>query len=697
MKLLTGIISFLFSFTSLQAQTTLQHKVTDAFVITRMTDKFHLQPKPIDATFSAAVFNGLLKTLDEERIFFTKEDIATLSGYQYKLHEEVLGRKTDFLQLLASVYELRLKSADTMIDRICRTPFDFTVNEKLTVAEDTSYALHHSALATKLRKLLKASVLDALTEDAADQKVMDAVAMKKRTDSLEVIFRKKVAAALKRSIQKDLETPGGIAQLVGESYCETIAAYHDPHTNYLSLTNKENLESELGEKSMMFGFTLDEDAGGQVIISRLKPGSPAYQSGQLNESDHILAIQWQGKSAIDVRDADLSEVAEIVSGSNHDKAIFTVQKADGSKREVELTKAKLEDDSDEGRVKSFVLKGKRTIGYISLPAFYRDWDNQASNVNGCANDVAKEILKLKKENIEGLVLDLRFNGGGAVDEAVELAGIFIDVGPVAMEKDRNAKVYTLKDVNRGTMYDGPLFIMVNGFSASASELVAGTLQDYNRAVIVGSTTYGKATSQVIFPMDTTVRLDKDFSNVNTSSYIKITLDKLYRITGKTAQFAGVTPDVLLPDPNDADPQRESTEPFALPATGIEANKFFKPMAPLAKQGLQEYARSIMDTTAFFKAMATYINQKKNDLVQKDIPLHWKEALQQKQQARATESPSYNMSRSFVFTVGNHQYEQQRLATNALQQEINETWRNFLQKDPYLQVTYLLMERFISKP
>ena len=189
--------------------------------------------------------------------------------------------------------------------------------------------------------------------------------------------------------------------------------------------------------------------------------------------------------------------------SNHDKATFKIKKPDGAERTVILLKEKMEEDDEHNKVKSFLLKGSKTIGFISLPSFYQDWENENSGVNGCANDVAKEILKLKKENIEGLIIDLSYNGGGSMEEAVELSGIFIDFGPVGMQKGRDSKIYTLKDVNRGTIYDGPLMLMVNGYTASASEMVAGTLQDYHRAVIVGTPTYGKATAQVVLPMDTT--------------------------------------------------------------------------------------------------------------------------------------------------------------------------------------------------
>lgn len=696
MRIILCIAFALSSIANLTAQPPLQQAATDAYLITRMADKFHLQPKPIDQAFSVSVFDRILNTLDAERIFFTQEDIARLSFYRTSIDREVLGQKTAFLKLLSEMYEKRLRQADTMVENICRGPFDFTVAEKLTVSEDSSFAANTSAARVKLKKLFKQSVLEALVDDVMENKQSSPPLQKKRTDSLEVVFRKKVQSSFKRSIKRELETPGGIARAVGESYCEVIATYYDPHTSYFSLTAKENFDSELGEKSMMFGFSLDENDAGNVIITRLKPGSPAYQSGQLNEGDRILSIQWEGKSAIDVSDAGLSEVSQIISASNHEKATFIVEKVDGTRRQVQLMKTKMEDESDAERVKSFILAGPKKVGYISLPGFYEDWENEGdANVNGCANDVAREILKLKKENIDALVLDLRYNGGGSVREAVELAGIFIDAGPVAMEKDRNAKVYTLKDGNRGTMYDGPLFIMVNGFSASASELLAGTLQDYNRAVIIGSTTYGKATSQAVLPMDTTITLDKDFSNRRSSSYIKLTLDKLYRVTGKTAQFAGVTPDVLIPDIGEAYPQRESTELFAIPATGIEGNRFFKPLPPLNLTGLQQAANQFADTAGYFRSLRRYVAEKQRASIKKDISLQWKDALQAKQSAAESETPSFQDNKARVFAVQNHSFEQQRLLGNAAQKEINDNWRSFLEKDPYLQTTFNVIIQFIK--
>jgi carboxyl-terminal processing protease len=695
MRVLVTLAAAMLLTTLAGAQSAFIKAATDAFVITRMAEKFHLQPKPLDDAFSSSTFDRLLQKIDAEKIFFTLEDIQQLVPYRLKIDDELLSRQTNYLQLLSGIYEKRLKQTDTLLDQLSRSVFEFNTVEKFTVAEQTNYAANTTALKIKLRKLLKAGVLDIILGRVKNEKVSDPVKQKKIIDSLESIYRKKILSTYRRYIKKELESPGGTQQTVGEEYCEVIATYYDPHTNYFSLTTKENFDSELGQKSMLFGFSLDEDESGDVVIRRLKPGSPAYQCGQLNEGDKIISVQWEGKSSIDVSDASLQEVSSILSASNHDKAAITVQKADGIKRAVELVKVQMEDDADAGKVKSFLLKGAKTIGYISLPAFYSDWENEENNVNGCANDVAREIIKLKKENVDGLVLDLRYNGGGSVREAVELAGIFIDAGPVAMEKDRGSKVFTLKDANRGTIYDGPLFIMVNGFSASASELVAGTLQDYNRALIIGSTTYGKATSQAVLPMDTTITLEKDFSKAGTGSYIKLTMDKLYRVTGSTAQFSGVQPDIMLPDIIDAVQQREANEAFAIPPTGIEPNKFFKPLPQLNKTILQSYATNITDTSTFFKTLSRYITARKASEVKTDISLSWKEALQQRQVSGEEDAPSFTLNTGRAFTISNNQFEQQRLQGNKNLQELNDAWRTFLEKDPYLQITYGLTIQFIN--
>lgn len=687
MKLITAIICIACAlYTNAQTITVknFEPSAQNAFMIYRMAEKFHLQPKPLNDEFSIVLFNSFINKIDDKRLFFTAQDISSFSAYKNLLDDDIKTRKPAFLMFVTEAYTKRLQTADTMVDNICSRPFNFKLNEKYTVAEDTSYAKDAAALRIKLQKALKAQVLTAII-NAYDNPTL------KQIDSLEIIYRKKAAKYFKRSISRTLQNPEGVPQYLGNIFCESMAAIYDPHSAFFSLTEKENFESELGHKSMIFGFSLDEDEDENITINSLEPGSSAFQSGQLNKGDKIIKLQWEGKEAIDVSDASAREIGVMLDASNHHKLTLTVKKADGTLRDVVLNKTESTDADDDNKVKSFLLKGTKTVGYISLPSFYEDWENEAA-FNGCANDVAKEIIKLKKENIDALIIDVRFNGGGSMQEATDLAGIFIDGGPVAQVKTREAKTYTLKDVNRGTVYDGPLFYMVNGYSASASEMVAGTLQDYNRAVIVGSPTYGKATGQTMLPLDTTINLEKYDGKSNAQNFVTLTRLKLYRVNGNTAQFTGVTPDVILPDVIEIEPEREANEPFAIAPDKIEANKYYKPAAPLSS--LQQTANAEMDASPYFKALPQYITTAKKQAKEVDINLNISAAIKQNNAVTAfTKIPERQAA--VGFTVFNNSYDDEKLKLNTDALETNDTWKKFLAKDPYLQLTYKLALQVIK--
>jgi len=691
--LLLFFISFSF-FKILPAQS-LEKPVKDAFLISRMAEKFHVQPKPLDDEMSASIFSGLLEGLDEERIFFMQEDIGKLSAFRYKIDDEIKNRDSSFLHLLITLFTQRLLQADTIADNICKKPFNFYIKEKLTVAGDTSYPGGIAAMHTKIYKYLKLSVLNHI-KNIADNDASFKMNEKKIIDSLEPLLRKKANGSIKRFVKRILQSPQGVENVIGNIYCQTLASCYDPHTAYFPPDVKTAFESMLGNRPSVFGFSLSEDEDGNPQIDKLQPGSPAFASGQINEGDKIMSIKWENKDAIDVSGAGLEEINHMLAASGGDKVTITVKKADGTTRQVALHKEKIEstDEADENRVKGFLLKGSRTVGYISLPAFYSDWEDNAG-VNGCANDVAKEIIKLKKENIEGLILDLRYNGGGSVKEAVELAGIFIDAGPVAQVKTREAKIATLKDVNRGTIFDGPLVLLVNSSSASASELVAGSLQDYNRALIVGSTTYGKATGQIVLPMDTTVDLEKYNGKSQAASYIKITTFKLYRVNGKTAQVNGVVPDIVLPDPADAMPEREAHEKFALHATPIDANKYYQPLAPLPVNAAQAASKKETDSSAYFKEIIQYIHEAKASVQRKDISLFIEDAIQGGGNKNDPPEIDDFPEKTKLFTVANHAYEQRRIQANKNLREANDDLRENLSNDPYVRVGYGVVSAMIK--
>ena len=670
-----------------------------ALIITRMAAKYHVQPKPLDEAFSINVYESLLQHLDEEKLFFTQEDMKILNVYYRQLQVQVQNQKTDFLQLLTQIYQQRLQQVDTMLIHLTKQPFNLNVAEKYTEAEDTSYAVNYAALRNKWYKNLKWTQLIQL---AALQELIQkqpAAKQKKYTDSLEAAARASVYNSYKRFVQKKLSIPGGVAQLVGNSYCKVIASYYDPHTNYLTLTEREDLEGSLGNKNLVFGFSLEEDEAGHTIIADLKPGTPAFKSGMMNKGDRILAIQWDTAKPIDVSDASALETSEILSASNHAQATLTLQKADGTKRQVILNKEADNNDDDDDRVKSFLLQGDKKIGYISLPSFYQDWENEAS-INGCANDVAKEIVKLKKDNIEGLILDVRYNGGGSVGEAIDLAGIFIDAGPVMQFKQNNAKIISLKDANRGTIYDGPLVLLVNGYSASASELLAGTLQDYNRALIVGSTTYGKATGQRILPLDTSLNLSNfTANNMTGNAFIKLTLSQLYRVNGQTAQFNGVIPDVHVADPTEAVTDKERNMPFAIPAIAIEPNKYYQPLKPLNKSNLQAIADAEQKQDSFFVKVAAFIAYQQASSQQKDIPLKLSDYIAFSKLQAATDDGAANNDATdnntkAPFTIEENSFNQQKMKAFSGFQKNSDAVKRFLQKDGSIRVAYRLIKEIM---
>lgn len=683
--LLIMAVSFAF-FLTLPAQT-FTKVAEDAYLVTKMVDKFHFHPRMVNDQFSADVFNKLLQSLDGERIFFTTSDIASLTIYKYKLDDEIKNKHTEFLQLLFSIYQTRLQQARNLINDVCKSPFNFYYPKKFTVAEDTSYPANEAAQRIKMHKIISLALLNSLVKENPEIVDLTLANQIKYVKKNEPQMRSKIKKAFVQSIYRMQNSPGGTQKIVGDEYCKSIALCYDPHTEYLPSAQKESLETELGNNEIGLGFSLQSDKKGNVFIKDIKPGSPAYKSGQVNRGDKIISIQWQGNAALDVAGAGVKEIMEILNAADHGKIILSLKKADGTKTQVSLSKEKIEDDAEENKVKSFLLKGNKTIGYISLPAFYEDWKNE-KGVNGCANDVAKEIIKLKKENIEGLILDVRFNSGGAVQEAVELAGIFLDGGPVAQYKSGEGEINALKDINKGTVYDGPLLVLVNGYSASASELFAAALQDYNRAIIVGSPTYGKSTTQVILPLDTAVFFNSDLSKSKADNYIKITIAEIYRITGKSLQGVGVMPDIILPN---VEVEKERGNPFSFLGRTVAANKYYIPLPAISFTKLNALAKQEISSSVYFKDLQKYTDLQKGYKTKADVSLQLKDALA----LQKNSMPNADSTENKNFKVDNHAYDNKRLIQNKTLLEVNQEWRKHIAADAYIKLAYTLISDIIK--
>ena len=664
-----------------------------AFNMLTLLEKNHYSPIPIDEDLSQKAWKNFINYLDPGRIVFLEKDIIQFTKYKNSLCQQALNQNNEFLSEVLLVYKERLNNVDSVIEVICRTPFNFSSKESIRykISDSASYPRTIEELKSFWTKRIKHHELRLMINSEKDYS-------KKEIDSLlkiESTFREKVKKNQKRIIQRILSHPSGYENFVASLYMNSFATCFDPHTYFLTPNDKKNFESDISPESLSFGFTVEETADNEIRIVRIIPGSPAWKSNLLHPGDIISEIQWGDKKAIDISGASADELYQMLHESNSEKLTLTIKKINDLTDKVILTKEKTK--TDENIVKGIVLNGEKKIGYITLPGFYTEWDNP--NDPGCANDVAKEILKLKEEGIEGLILDIRSNGGGSLTEALNLAGIFIDEGPLAIYKERWNKPITLKDMNRGTVYNGPLIVMINAGSASASELISGCLQDYNRAVIVGNNSFGKATGQIILPNDSATNLAN--SNIPKPNlqfgFVITTTFKFYRILGNSHQLSGVVPDIKLPDFSENNFERETTYPYALPNDSIIKKIYYTPLPKLPLGELSEKSKLRCEQNSFFKTIATLSDSLDSNLELDEIPLEINSYTKIKQSifhlTHAIEE--FEKSKINVFTTNNYKQNNDIFEMDDYGREMNEQFANHLLSDALLEETFLIMTDLIN--
>lgn len=669
---------------SLQAQSDLLP--TQVASIRKMVEKQHIEPRPINDAFSADFFTAHLDRLDPEQMFLTDADVKALEKYRLSLDEELNAAGTGFFKESLALYKARLKTVEGIIEGATARPFTFTVAE--SYKEEETRAATEKELAARWAYLLKSDVLQSLAAIG-----VGSLQAKGTIDKAAVLAREPEArAAVKsrylRRLQGLLQSEEALRQYAVSSYLNAFLSCMDPHSAFFDLKQKNLFERGLDSEAYYFGFALAQNDKGEVIIQHLQPGGAAWATGQLNKEDVLVRLKWAGKEPVELSGLTPWDVGELLDESNTDQLELTVRKGNGHQQTVVLQKRKR--DNDENIVKSAVLRGAKNIGYITLPSFYTEWEDEGGS--RCANDVATEVVKLKKDSIAGLILDLRFNGGGSLQEAVEMAGIFIDAGAICQLRTRDEKMITLKDRNRGVIYNGPLLVLVNGQSASASEVLAATLQDYNRALVVGSTTHGKATGQVIVPVEAA-------SNTVVTSreglgFLKLTTSKLYRTTGATAQKAGVQPHIVLPDLFEEMSERESDIPFALGSDTVTAYKYFTPGASLPIGPLkQKSAERLTANARFSNTLAAAqalgyqpeLTSLKWDDMEKALRSVWAA------QKNGREGPAAAGS----FTVVNNRTDAAFLATSEAARATNSQWVERLAKDIYIEEACLILQDYIQ--
>ncbi len=528
----------------------------------------HYSPRRIDDDFSTEVFNAYFKALDPEKNTFLQSDLDSLSIYSKTIDDEIHGATIAFQPAVSRIYERRVKETQALFNQIMEQPFDFNQDDSVLLNTDKlSYPKNELERAKRWEMLLKYRTIErfaSLLEEREKNKGKEKFVYK-NDSTLEAESR----AYIKKSYKKRLESfeKTFTKEKRFDVFLNAITGLMDPHTDYLAPIEKRSFTEQMSGVIYGIGAQLTQDDFG-IRIASIQPGGPAWKSGQIVVNDVIVKIAQGAEEPVDVSGYETTDAVKLIRGNLGTEVRLTFRKPDGSFKVVSLIREKIV--LDEGYARSVVIqKGEDKYGYILLPDFYADFEREDGH--RCSEDVAAEIKKLKAENVKGIVIDVRFNGGGSLYEVVQMAGLFIDKGPIVQIRNKEGRSQTLYDETPGILYDGPLVVMANEFSASASEIFAGAIQDYKRGIVVGSTsTYGKGTVQrnVAFgkPLDS-LGIQTEYGSV------KLTFQKFYRITGSSTQKKGVVPDVILPDEYEYLKYREKDNESALSWDEMEKAKY----------------------------------------------------------------------------------------------------------------------------
>ena len=507
-------------------------------------EELHYSPKPIDDSFSLEVFGKYLGEVDADKNIFFQSDIDELkSKYGKEIDDEILGKPIVFVPAVNAIYKKRLLETEQIYKAILAKPFDFNQDEDYNqnfeqLPWPKTEADRKEAWRKQLKYLTLERYADMLDNQESNKNTPGYVV---RTDAqIEKDARDKTLKVMDRLYERLNVKMTDDDRF--NMFVETIVQTMDPHTDYFPPVEKRYFDEQMSGHFFGIGASLKEEDG-NIKITTLVTGSPAWKSGKVGINDIILKVAEGNAEPLDLTGYSVEDAIKVIRGAKGTEVRLTLKKPDGTVHVVSLIREEIVQDELTFARSAIVNSAKGKIGYIYLPEFYADFDNP--NGPRCALDVAKEIMKLKAEKVEGIVLDLRNNGGGSLSDVVQMAGLFVEQGPIVQVRSRDEKPQVYPDHDKSVLWDGPFAVMVNELSASASEIFAAAIQDYHRGVIIGSSsTYGKGTVQRPIGLDKSMGLDPTNSSLGT---IKLTLQKFYRINGGSTQLRGVSSDIVLPD------------------------------------------------------------------------------------------------------------------------------------------------------
>lgn len=542
-------------------------------ILLNSLERGHYSPLEVNDELSRRTFKLMIERMDYNKNFLLKSDVERLRAYETRIDDEMHNGTNEFYKLANELLIKRTKEAEEYAKDILSRPFNFDENETLEIdPEKRDFATDEAALKELWRKLLKYQTLMRyieLTEQRDKNKddLKGEGAVAKSDSELEAEAREKV---LKNQLQR-------FERLLKENEMNRIGRYFgamstsfEPHTEYFPPDDKENFDIAMSGSLEGIGAQLRE-SDGYIKVESIVPGSASWKQKELKPEDIILKVAQGDAEPVDVVDMRLDDAVKLIRGKKGTEVRLTVKKPDGRIMVIPIVREVVV--LEETYAKSAVITDETTeqkFGYVYLPKFYADFNKTGGRSS--ADDIRKELEKLKAENVNGIVLDLRNNGGGSLQDAVRMTGHFIPTGPVVQVKYNTGDAEVLSDTDPTVTYDGPVVVLVNEYSASASEILAAALQDYGRAVIVGSpATFGKGTVQTFVDLDN--YLNPQFAAMKPLGSLKITFQKFYRINGGSTQFKGVVPDIVLPDSYSKLNIGEKELDYALPWDTIPAQRY----------------------------------------------------------------------------------------------------------------------------
>ncbi len=521
----------------------------------------HYSPKNINDVFSKQVFKKYLDELDGDKTLFLQSDINSFKKYETMLDDEIHGAPIEFAPAVSTVYDIRIGEGIAMYKDILARPFDFTKDEIMQLdGEKLAYTTNEAERKDRWRKKLKLYTLERYV-DLQDQREKNKGKkdfVVKTDTELEKDARTKVLKVMNETFDRIKSTFKETERF--NTFINVITNLMDPHSDYFPPVEKRAFDERMSGEFYGIGAVLTKDDYG-IKIATIQPGGAAWKSGKVVVGDVITKVAQGKGETVDIAGYDTQDAVKLIRGNKGTEVKLTLKKQDGTMDVVSMMREKVVQDEAYAR-SAIVMEGKDKIGYIFLPDFYANFEDEHGA--RCSEDVAKEVIKLKAENVNGIVIDIRNNGGGSLYEVVKMVGLFIKNGPIVQVKERSGKVdqSTWRDNDESVLYDGPLAVMVNEFSASASEIFAGAIQDYKRGIIIGSTsTYGKGTVQRQIPFGNRNDL---YSGRTDLGAMTLTFQKFYRVNGGSTQLKGIVPDVVLPDLYEYYKMREKDNISALP-------------------------------------------------------------------------------------------------------------------------------------